>query len=220
MSLKTALGLAVSFLALAAAAPASAHGSHECVDESCSMISLIEASQEGQAGGSVADVTGQRFGAWGIDLAGMDRSVKPGDDFFAYVNGSWARNTPIPADRSSYGAFAILRDLSEARLRQLVESYPAGDPATGGDQVKVASLYRSFMDEARTEQLDAIPLLSRVGAIYQVKSKEEMARMMGRSIGGVGTHFFWSGGNDDARKPHPYTPHKGQAGRRPGEPRV
>jgi putative endopeptidase len=59
----------------------------------------------------------QRYGTWGVDVTGMDRSVKPGDDFFKYVNGKWAATTQIPPDKSSYGAFAILGDLSEARER-------------------------------------------------------------------------------------------------------
>ncbi|HEX9689562.1 MAG TPA: peptidase M13, partial [Thermoanaerobaculia bacterium] len=53
----------------------------------------------------------ERYGKWGIDLDGMDRSVKPGDDFFRYVNGKWAATTQIPPDKTSFGAFAILRDL-------------------------------------------------------------------------------------------------------------
>ncbi|MGZ8295532.1 MAG: hypothetical protein ACXWU4_00015 [Allosphingosinicella sp.] len=158
---KKSLSVAVSLLALAAAAPAAAGTGHDCIDESCSMVSLIAADDDQSGASGSASVDAQRFGTWGIDLAGMDGSVKPGDDFFAYVNGNWAKTTSIPADRSSYGAFAVLRDLSEARLRQLVETYPAGDPATGGDQAKVAALYRGFMDEAAAESQDALPLLTR-----------------------------------------------------------
>ena len=177
--MKNRLSFAVSLLALAAAAPAAAGDRHDCIDESCTMVSLIDsaADQSGSSGSAVVEA--QRLGSWGIDLAGMDRSVKPGDDFFAYVNGNWAKTTPIPADRSSYGAFAVLRDLSEARLRQLVESYPAGDPATGGDQAKVAALYRSFMDEEAAERQDAIPLLARIAPIYQAKTREDLAQTDG-----------------------------------------
>ncbi|HWH23102.1 MAG TPA: M13 family metallopeptidase N-terminal domain-containing protein, partial [Allosphingosinicella sp.] len=205
------LSLTASILALAAAAPAYAGEEHECIDDLCTMVSLIDAPAQGTAGGT-SGVEAQRYGEWGIDLAGMDRSVKPGDDFFQYVNGTWAKNTPIPSDRSSYGAFAMLRDLSEARLRQLVESYPAGDPATGGDQAKVAALYRSFMDEAAAERKDAIPLLTRLNPIYQARTKEDMARLMGRSIGGFGSTFFGPGVNDDAKNPEQYALYMGQSG--------
>ena len=205
------LRLTVSAIALAVAAPAFAGPDHECIDEACTMVSLFE--QAGmQGGGTSGKVEAQRMGEWGIDTAGMDRNVKPGDDFFAYVNGNWAKTTPIPEDRSSYGGFAVLRDLSEARLRQLVEGYPAADPAAGGDQPKVAALYRGFMDEQTTERLDAIPLLSRIGGIYQVKTKDEMAQLMGRAIGGFGASFFGPGVNDDAKNPEQYALYMGQSG--------
>jgi putative endopeptidase len=210
--LKKSLSFAVSLVALAAAAPALAGERHECIDESCTTVSLIDAGDDQSGSGGATVVEAQRMGSWGIDLAGMDRSVKPGDDFFAFVNGTWAKTTPIPADRSSYGAFAVLRDLSEARLRQLVESYPAGDPATGGDQAKVAALYRGFMDEAAAERHDAIPLLARIAPIYQAKTREDLARLMGRSIGGFGSTFFGPGVSDDAKNPEQYALYMGQSG--------
>ncbi|MGZ8307938.1 MAG: M13 family metallopeptidase, partial [Allosphingosinicella sp.] len=209
---KKSLSVAVSLLALAAAAPAAAGTGHDCIDESCSMVSLIAADDDQSGASGSASVDAQRFGTWGIDLAGMDGSVKPGDDFFAYVNGNWAKTTSIPADRSSYGAFAVLRDLSEARLRQLVETYPAGDPATGGDQAKVAALYRGFMDEAAAESQDALPLLTRIAPIYQARTREDLATLMGRSIGGFGSTFFGSGVSDDAKNPEQYALYMGQSG--------
>ena len=54
-----------------------------------------------------------RYGTWGIDTAGMNPEVDPGADFFEYVSGKWADTTEIPADRSTYSSFAVLRDLSE-----------------------------------------------------------------------------------------------------------
>ena len=103
------LRLTVSLLALAAAAPALASDDHACIDEQCTMLSLFD--QPAASGGSASSTEANRMGTWGIDTAGMDKSVKPGDDFFGYVNGTWAKNTPIPSDRSSYGGFAVLRDL-------------------------------------------------------------------------------------------------------------
>jgi hypothetical protein len=132
---KKRLAFAASILALAAA-PAAAHDRHDCLDQGCTIHSLFQAEA---AGGATVEAT--RYGSWGFDTAGMDRSVKPGDDYYAFVNGTWARNTQIPADRSSFGAFAILRDLSEARLRNLVESYRPGAP---GDEGKAAALYQGF----------------------------------------------------------------------------
>ncbi|MEA3067236.1 MAG: putative endopeptidase, partial [Sphingomonadales bacterium] len=67
------------------------------------------------------------YGDWGYDPAAMDSSVKPGDDFWAYVNGTWDKKTPIAADRASAGPFVTLSDQSEKDVRQIVESL-ANDP--------------------------------------------------------------------------------------------
>jgi putative endopeptidase len=71
--------------------------------------------------------TAASFPLAGIDIGGMDRSVKPGDDFFKFVNGKWAASTQIPPDKTSYGAFAVLGDLSEARVHALLDRW-AADP--------------------------------------------------------------------------------------------
>ena len=114
--LKKTLLSAATLLALAAAAPLAAHEDRACLDDGCTLQSLFAESDTGGAAAG-ATIPARRFGSWGIDTAGMDRQAKPGTDFFRYVSGTWADTTQIPADRSSYGGFAILRDLSEARLR-------------------------------------------------------------------------------------------------------
>ncbi|WP_404338784.1 M13 family metallopeptidase [Sphingomonas sp. MMS12-HWE2-04] len=151
------------------------------------------------------------YGSWGFDLAGMDRSVKPGDDWFRFVNGSWAAKTPIPEDRSSYGAFAVLRDLSEQRLRSLISSYSATD-AAHPDRVKAAALYGGFMDEALAEKLDAQPLSQRLAPIKAAATKTDIARLMGQSTGGFGASFFSAGVNDDAKQPDVYALYLRQSG--------
>src|SRR5262245_49071138 len=87
--------------------------------------------------------------SFGIDLAGMDRSVRPQDDFFRFVNGKWDDATPIPPDMPSYGTFAILRDRAAAAVRGILDEASAGTPATGTVAQKVGGFYRSFMDEPR-----------------------------------------------------------------------
>src|ERR1043166_4898615 len=72
---------------------------------------------------SSTSTAAKRYGTWGIDLDAMDKSVKPGDDFFRYVNGKWAATAQIPADKTSYGAFAMLRDLSEVRVHEILERF-------------------------------------------------------------------------------------------------
>ncbi|MCD9026660.1 peptidase M13 [Luteimonas sp. BDR2-5] len=207
---KTLLSMATAF-ALTMTATAVAHD-HRCLDEACDLQALFQTG-DGSAGGVEIDVVAaQRLGTWGIDTAGMDTSVKPGDDFFGYVNGTWAKTTQIPADKSSYGAFLVLRDLSEARVRQLVEGYPAGDPATGGDQAKVAALYAGFMDEAAIEALGAEPLAPKLAAIRAATDRDALAALMGAQRGDFGRSFFGLGVSDDQRDPDRYTLYLSQSG--------
>src|SRR5438046_2991989 len=74
----------------------------------------------------------------GLDLAGMDRGVKPGDDFFAYANGKWVAATAIPADRSSWGVFATLAEKADKRTADLIRE--TRNP-------KIADYYAAYMDE-------------------------------------------------------------------------
>lgn len=151
------------------------------------------------------------YGSWGFDIAGMDRTVKPGDDWFRFVNGTWVKNTQIPADRSSFGSFAVLRDLSEQRLRSLLSGYSSSDTAHP-DRMKAAVLYTGFMDTAAADKLDAKPLIERLAVLKAASSKDDIARQMGRSIGGFGASFFGPGVNDDAKKPDVYALYLRQSG--------
>src|SRR5437868_1361459 len=73
----------------------------------------------------------------GIDLAGMDKAVAPGDDFNAYANGGWMKATPIPADKASYGIFTMLADDTRARTRALIEDAAKGAAGASGDSRKI-----------------------------------------------------------------------------------
>jgi putative endopeptidase len=112
----------------------------------------------------------------GISLDELSTSVRPQDDLFLYVNESWIESTPIPPDRSSYGAFEILRDNSEKAIRAIVEeakSAAAGEPRKFGD------LYASFMDEDRVEALGAEPLRDALALVERVDSVESLLRTVG-----------------------------------------
>lgn len=112
------------------------------------------------------------LGTFGFDVAGMDRSVAPGDDFFAFANGAWVRNTPIPDDRSRYAMFSALAEKALARSREIVEG-AAVRQNTVGDERKIADAYIAFMDEAAIEKrgLDGLkPRLDEIAAIDDVVS--------------------------------------------------
>ncbi len=154
-----------------------------------------------------------RFGTWGIDIDGMDRSVKPGDDFFKYANGKWAAATEIPADRTSFGAFAVLRDLSEARVRAILDRWAAEKKLkAGSDEAKVAAIYRTFLDEATVEKLDAKPIQPHLDAVKKAEKHADLARLMARSSATFGRSFFGPAVFDDAKNPDKYALYLSQGG--------
>jgi putative endopeptidase len=155
----------------------------------------------------------KRYGTWGVDLEGMDRSVDPGDDFFRYVNGKWVASTQIPPDQTRFGAFNLLRDLSELRVRAIVDRWAADKNLKAGtDEAKVAALYRTFLDEAAAEKLDAKPIEPHLEAVKKAESHAGVARLMGRSAASFGRSFFGAAVFDDAKNPEKYALYLSQSG--------
>src|SRR5262245_17075486 len=105
----------------------------------------------------------------GLDLGSLDRAVRPQDDLYRFAAGAWLRDTPIPPDRSNYGAFGVLQDQAYADVRAIAEA--AAGVATApadSDEQRIGDLYLSFMDTARIEAVGLEPLrptLARIGAI-------------------------------------------------------
>jgi putative endopeptidase len=119
--------------------------------------------------------------ASGIDRATFDQTVRPQDDIFHHVNGGWLTKTEIPADKSSYGAFDILVDKSQADLRVIVEeAAKAANKAPGSDAQKIGDFYDSFMNEARVEELGMRPIEGELAAIERLQTKTELARYFAR----------------------------------------
>jgi len=137
-----------------------------------------EAPQAQSAPADAASLKPLRFGSWGVDLGARDISVRPGDDFDRYANGSWFRRTEIPADQASAGVDYDVYNLTQRQLSALVISAPASG--------QVGGLYQSFMDEARIEALGAKPLMADIAQVEAIRDKAEMARFMGRSQGAFG----------------------------------
>jgi len=119
------------------------------------------------------------LGSFGFDEAGMDKSIKPGDDFVAYTSGSYLKTLTIPADRSNYGMFSKLRDLSQERTRSIIEGAAKTTAAPGSNAQKVGDFYASFMDEAGIEAKGLAPMKAELDAIAAVKDKAELARLIG-----------------------------------------
>ena len=118
----------------------------------------------------------------GIDLSALDKSVRPQDDFFRYVNGAWLDRTAIPPDRSSYGSFEALYDKTEADLRAIVDEAGKAGGAPGSDARKIGDFYASFMDERRIDELGLTPLAGELKAIDAIKTKSDLARAFARML--------------------------------------
>jgi len=161
---------------------------------------------------SAADLAkAPRMGAWGFDLAGRDPAVRPQDDFYGYANGSYVAKLQIPPDRSRFGAFDLLSDLSQARMRAVLEKAAADGSATG-QTAQIGALYRSFMDEAKVDALGARPLAADLAAIRAAKTRSDLARLMGQSQHAFGGAFFNAQLYDDAKDPQRYAVYLIQGG--------
>jgi putative endopeptidase len=111
----------------------------------------------------------------------LGATLLPGDDFFAYANGAWLATTEIPADRSSWGAFASMAETSNARIAKLIDEV-AADKKAKGDARKVADFYRAFMDEAGIEAKGTAPLKPLLAKIDAIKDKAQLTRALGQSL--------------------------------------
>ncbi|KQR61464.1 M13 family metallopeptidase [Brevundimonas sp. Leaf168] len=148
------------------------------------------------------------FGAWGFDLAGRNTSVKPGDDFNEYANGTYLRTTEIPADKSRFGPFDVLYENAQSQLKSIIET-SAANPANENAR-KVGALYASFMDEAKIEQLGATPLAADLAAVKAVTDHAGMARLMGESHSGFGGSLFGIDVFEDLKNPNLNSAYLGQ----------
>ena len=119
------------------------------------------------------------IGDFGLDLEARDATVRPGADFFRFANGGWLDTNEIPADRTRWGSFDVLRSEAEIRVQELVESLP--DSAESGVSVqKVADFYRAYVDTAAIEAAGLAPAQAGLQAIDEAGSHDEVAALMGR----------------------------------------
>ena len=152
------------------------------------------------------------LGTFGLDTAGMDKAVKPGDDFYAYVNGGWAAKTEIPADKPWWGGFVALRDLSDQRTRTLIEEVSATAAPKGSNAQKVGDFFASFMDEAAIEAKGITPLKGDLDAIAALRTPADLGRLLGELNRTGGTTPIGIGPEQDLKDNSRYTIYVSQGG--------
>ena len=105
----------------------------------------------------------------------MDTSVKPGDDFFTYVNGTWVKETEMPADKSRYGLFDVLRDESQDNVKVIIERSANGDFEKGTDEQKVGDMYKSFLAWEARDAKGIEPLQPELERIAAIADHDDLA---------------------------------------------
>lgn len=128
--------------------------------------------------GALAD-TGQPGLQSGIDLTAVDRQVRPQDDFYMYVNGTWMKKTEMPADKSRLSMFSELADQADLQLQAIIQEAAKAEASSGSNQQKLGDLYNSFMDEATIEKLGFQPLAPELKAIQGLKDHRQVATRSG-----------------------------------------
>lgn len=116
--------------------------------------------------------------ASGIDRTGFDTAVRPQDDFFRYVNGGWINRTEIPADKTRWGSFDVLREESVKHQRDIIEQLAASKTwPDGSEEKRIVDLYAALMDEALANRLGAAPVKPQLDRISQVMNHQELSRI-------------------------------------------
>ena len=115
----------------------------------------------------------------GILLDNMNRSIAPEDDFFSYVNGGWLDSAEIPADKSRFGTFDLLRDKSQEDVRAIIDEVADAVSVAGSDEQKVGDLYRSFLDIKTRERLGVKPLEPALKRIDEINDHRSLANTFG-----------------------------------------
>jgi putative endopeptidase len=134
------------------------------------------------AGPLAAQGPNQTRPAAGLDLAGMERTVQPGDSFWQYANGAWLKQTEIPADRSSWGPGEVLTELTDRRTADLIQEIAKSDAPAGTDRRKIRDYYASFLDTVAIERAGLAPLKPALDSIAAIADRKALARYLGTTL--------------------------------------
>src|ERR1700691_478765 len=118
----------------------------------------------------------------GIRVDNLDRSVKPGDDFYRYANGGWIARTEIPADRGGIGVCSTLADQSSKNVAAIIEEEAKSGAPAGSNARKIADLYNAYMDEAGIEAMGMKPLAPHLAAIAAIHNQHDLALVLGKTL--------------------------------------
>lgn len=118
----------------------------------------------------------------GIDTAAMDTSLNPGDDFYGYANGTWQRETEIPADRSSIGAFLVAFNETERQVTEMIAEIVASDPEPGTDEARIANFYNAFMNVEAINAAGMTPVQADIERFEGIENVAQLSRVLGEQL--------------------------------------
>jgi putative endopeptidase len=146
-----------------------------------SLALLAACSKQSQEAGPVAPPPPPKaaVGTFGVDLSAMDTSIKPGDDFYGYVNGKWLASFQIPPDRPVYGTGTVVSETVERDLHAIIDELVASKAASGTLEQKVAEIYSGWMDDARIEARGVAPIAPYLSRVASVANKADLTKLLG-----------------------------------------
>ena len=118
----------------------------------------------------------------GIDTAAMDKTVKPGDDFYGYANGTWMRQATIPADEAQLGAFQTARERTEAQIARLVEDIAKGDASPDSDPGRIKTYYTAWLDSRAIDAAGLAPVQPDLQRFAAIASVTDLSRVLGEQV--------------------------------------
>jgi putative endopeptidase len=147
-----------------------------------------------------------------IDPSNMDLNVKPGDNFYLYANGNWIKNNPVPASKTRWGTFDMLRYTSSERLKAIAEE-AAANPSKNLIAQRVGDFYASAMDSVAIDQLGFDPIKSKLQRINAISNKEQILDEIATlRSGGVSALLFGFFVGQDDKDVNTYIPQLSQGG--------
>ncbi len=162
MTLKSIMGTSFAVLALSLAA---------CSDKSADITA------DNTIKSATTETKTAVLGTFGVSTENIDSSVKPGDNFYEHVNGGWLKTMEIPADRSRFGAFNVLSDQAEARVRTIIET-AASKSNPSADEKRIGDFYNAYLNMDVIEEKDLSPIKDDLDRIGAAKTHDDILALM------------------------------------------
>jgi len=118
-----------------------------------------------------------KLGSFGVDTAGMDKTVKPGKDFYQYAGGTWMKENKIPSDKSKWGMFDALREDSDVNVHKILDEISKAKNDKGSNAQKIGDYYATYLDVDAIEKKGFAPAKPGLDAIASAKKVDDIAKL-------------------------------------------